>query len=356
MEHHRAGTVVLACGKGKTVLALRYISKRRRPAIVVVNQTALLEQWKQEIVDHMDDVKIGVMSGNSDGLELSVDILLTTVQTLARRAPYLDYRFRKRFGVSIFDEGHHLSAPYFVRSADLFYGDRFSLTATPKRADKLEMIYQYHLGPVIHENLSQDLIPDTNFVQLRWTPTEDQLDECRDVTGTTHHRKLCRFLGTLNWRNDFIVDKIQGLLHQGRQLLVLSHSIDHTRALFDRCGPQASLINGEDVKDPLERINRLHNGNPVIATFDLAREALNKKTLDCLVITTPFSSSNDFQQSWGRIQRHHDGKNVPVVLVIEDAQIKMCHEQCNQLRKLLKGRGYPFEIQVLNSERTAMDR
>ena len=41
------GVLNLACGKGKTVLALKKIAQRRVPAIVIVNNKGLMDQWKE---------------------------------------------------------------------------------------------------------------------------------------------------------------------------------------------------------------------------------------------------------------------------------------------------------------------
>ena len=155
---HESGTLNLACWKGKTVLALKLAAVLKVPTIIVVNTTALLEQWKGEIELHLGVDSVGVIQGPMlDWKDHPITIAM--VHTLSQNRETWPMEFRLWFGLVFYDEGHHMSAPVFVRSADLFFGRRYSLTATASRTDGLEAIYQYHLGHVIHSNLEQELIP-----------------------------------------------------------------------------------------------------------------------------------------------------------------------------------------------------
>ena len=96
-----------------------------------------------------------------------------------------------------------------------------------------------------------------------------------------------------------------------------------------------------------DRMGILREMNPVFGTFQLAREGLNKPKLDTLYIVTPFSNSNDLQQSWGRIQRRYADKRPPIVRVFEDTAFSVCQKSCSNLRRYLRAFGYPFERDVL---------
>jgi superfamily II DNA or RNA helicase len=263
------------------------------------------------------------------------------VHSLSQHKEERDMEFRRRFGLVLYDEGHHMSAPVFVKSADLFFGRRYSLTATPNRTDGLEMIYQFHLGRVIHTNLSQDLIPDTYFHILQWEPTVEEQHQVLDVTGEVNVNKVRTFLGSLDWRNNAIVRDIKRDMKAGRQLLVLSHSVEHVNELgrhFRTRG--AGIITGQTMQE--DRMAILRECNPVFGTFQLAREGLNKPTLDTLYVVTPFSNANDMQQAWGRIQRHHVGKQKPLVRIYEDHAFPCCIRSCRGLRKNLRKINYPI--------------
>lgn len=350
------GTVNLACGRGKSIIAIKYAVTKQEPALIVVNSSALADQWLRKIKQFVGDIPVGHIQGDVcrwKGCAFTV----ATVQTLASRKETWTPEFRKYFGVIFYDEGHHMSAPHFVKSADLFYGERFSLTATAYRTDGLESIYQYHLGPIIYQDLNQDLIPDTVFHVTNWQVTQKQDQNARDVKGSVNHGKLCIMLGHVGWRNDLILRNLETDMAEGRQVLVLTHSVEHTRTLRDliaaRYDWNVGLVNGPDTK-PLDRIPILLESNPVVGTFQIAREALDKEELDTLHICTPFGNPNDLQQAWGRIQRKKAGKNDPRVRVYEDGiapapvrgetrprKIDTCVRQCRKLRKYLKVRDYP---------------
>lgn len=356
MARHRGGTVNLACGKGKTVVALKYWVTLRRPAMVVVNSSALADQWMRKIRFFLhDDIDVGLVQGQTRHWK-GCPIVVATVQTLANNRDKWSMEFRRNFGVVFFDEGHHMAAPHFVKAADLFFGQRFSLTATAFRTDGLEAISMYHIGDIIYQDLQQELIPETIFHKSQWEADEDQDAAARDKSGKTHHRKLCIMLGTIGWRNEMILRRLEEDMEEGRQVLLLTHSVEHTRTLggmAQQLWDTAGIVNGEDVA-PFDRIPVLEDSNPVIGTFDLAREALDKDVLDTLHVCTPFGNSNDLQQSWGRIQRRKPGKNEPRVRVYEDRilvpgfskgrrkEIKMSVDQCRLLRTYLKALKYPF--------------
>lgn len=340
LRSHHSGTLNLACGKGKTVLALKLAAILKVPTLIVVNTSALIEQWLKAINQHLGVRSVGWIQGDRADWH-GHPIVLAMVHTLSLRRNRWPAEFRWRFGLVIYDEGHHMSAPVFVQSADLIHGQRFSLTATPDRTDGLESIYQNHLGEVIHRNLRQDLIPRTDFHVLKWTMPDEDLPLVTDVTGSVHISKLRTYLGTLAWRNQIIYDCLLSDLEEGRNVLVLSHSVDHLETMYAQFSPMgAGLIIGNTPQG--ERMPTLAGCNPVFGTFQLAREGLDKPSLDTLYVTTPFSNSNDMQQSWGRIQRQFDGKMEPLVRVFEDTAFPRCERAGRQLRKYLKERDYPY--------------
>ena len=370
------GIVVHNCGMGKTAVALKYWVTLQRPALVVVNSAALADQWMRKIRHFLHaDINIGHVQGQNRTWK-DCPIVVATVQTLANRRWDWSMDFRRYFGVSFFDEGHHMAAPHFVKAADLFFGQRFSLTATAFRTDGLEAISMYHIGDIIYQDLKQELIPDTVFHQMEWESTELQYEGViewfidkdgnedfkrvggmLDKANKVHHRKMCIELGAIDWRNNIIVKSVREDMKKDRQILILTHSVAHTRTLggmIQKAYPDAGIVNGEDVA-PFDRIPILEETNPVIATFDLAREALDKDVLDTLYICTPFGNANDLQQSWGRIQRRKPGKNETLVRVYEDLihvpglskkgkpkRVDMSVKQCRALRTYLKALKYPF--------------
>lgn len=340
------GIVVHNCGLGKTVIALKLAARLRVPTIVVVNTTALLEQWKDEAQKHLGLTAVGVVQGSTAQWE-NHPLVLAMVHTLSGRRNDWSSKFRRRFGLIIYDEGHHMSAPVFVKSADLFYGRRYSLTATAERLDGTERVYQFHLGSVIHTNLTQQLIPKTVFHRLKWQMPIGDKKFVTDVSGETNLSKVRGYLGTLKWRNNIIYRDLQQDLAVGRTILVLTHSVKHANALNEYLSARGSgLVTGATQQG--DRLVVLRGCNPVFGTFQLAREGLNKPELDTLYVLTPFASRNDRQQAWGRIQRQCEGKKPPLVRVYEDTAFQGSVKSCQVLRRDLRYHGYPLEMKNIN--------
>lgn len=349
MLRNHSGTLNLACGKGKTVMALRFAAELGVPTLIVVNTTALMEQWRDNIESLLHVESIGTIQGQVSDWRNHA-IVLATIHTLSARAEYHTPEFRNRFGLAIYDEGHHMSAPVFCLGADVCAGRRLSLTATPDRTDGLEAIYQYHLGRVIYSDLEQELEPRTVFHRLKWRIPQQDYHLTLDRAGEPNVGKRRAYIGQVRWRNQLALDLIDQDLAEGRQILVLSHSVPHLETLHGmaRHLRQRGLIIGDT--DQTERMPELRDKNPIFATFHLAREGLDKPELDTLYVLTPFSNKNDLQQAWGRTLRVFDGKREPLVRVFEDEDISANAKACRAMRKIIRAMGWESE-RVLTEER-----
>jgi superfamily II DNA or RNA helicase len=218
------GVLQLACGKGKTCVALELITRRGMPGLVVVPDTTLMEQWQKEITKLLK-LKGGLGLIQADVFKWRHPIVLTTYHTIGARATTLSEEVLRWFGTIVWDEGHHIPAPTFASSAEAFYGARFSLTATPERDDGLHIISEYHIGPIVYRDLSQDLKPTVLF---KWTGLEVDMvrdgSQILDKNGQPHLGKLSGFFGRWPKRVRMLLDDVAEALRQGRKVLVLSNS------------------------------------------------------------------------------------------------------------------------------------
>jgi superfamily II DNA or RNA helicase len=224
----RGGILQLACGKGKTVVALEYIARRGVPTIIILDTTQLMKQWKEAIEQFLDvPGGVGLIQGPKRDWKKS--IVLATYHSLAEWAPTMPEEVRRWFGVAVWDEAHHVAAPKFSRTADLFYGARIGLTATPDRDDGMHVVYNFHLGPVFYKNLDQDLKPRIYFV---WTGVGLNMEDphvqlaVNDVNGELHIGKVASHLGAQPSRVDFVLDQVRQAIANDRKVIVLSKSVD----------------------------------------------------------------------------------------------------------------------------------
>jgi superfamily II DNA or RNA helicase len=333
---HR-GILNLACGKGKTVIALTALASLQTPALVIVHNKSLMQQWSDMISRHLDyKDKIGLVQ--QDSFDWKHPITLAMIQTLASRE--WPAEFRRYFGVVIYDEVHHLSAPTFVRTADLCFGRRWGLTATPARPDGLETVYFYHLGQVLYSDMEQDLKPETWFIQTGIRP-KDRFEEqaFKDTSGQENISKIRSWLVQNTARNAIILDEIKKARKSGRRILALTHSRMHAQYLQEHTEGAGLAMGG---MSPTECLKAFRTKDVVYATAQYSKEALDAPSLDTLFILTPFGDHNALQQSIGRIQRSQEGKKQVMCIVLED-EIGFCHALCGKNRQYLDSQDYPHK-------------
>lgn len=250
----RGGILQLACGKGKTVIFLEAIARLKVPALIVVDNTQLLEQWRRSIETFLE-VPGGVGLIQAQTFDWKKWVVLATYQTLAARAAEMPEEVRRWFGVVGWDEAHHVNAPTFSRSADLFYGRRYGLTATPERDDGLHVIHQFHFGNTFYRDLKQELRPRIYFA---WTGFELDLNDHKviqathSINGELHLSKLASYFGTWRARLDYIMNELRKALAEERKILVLSNSVDELVNLFSLWNGNTELYT--DLNVSLEEI------------------------------------------------------------------------------------------------------
>jgi superfamily II DNA or RNA helicase len=135
------GVVVLPTGAGKTIVALEAIRVTERPALIVAPTLDLLSQWHNRLTEAFD-VKIGLVGQGVCDIE---DVTVITYHSAYRRIGEIG----ARFGLLIFDEVHHLTAPEWAEIARLAIAPfRLGLTATydPRQAGMMDEL----LGPLAY--------------------------------------------------------------------------------------------------------------------------------------------------------------------------------------------------------------
>lgn len=338
------GLLNLACGKGKTKLALKKIAQKGVPTLVVVPDGGMLEQWKQSILGSNRtppglnvNGEIGIVQGDTFDWKRPLTLALVTTLALKIRDGRIPEEFFRYFGLIIYDEVHQIGAPVFSQTAWPFYGDRIGLTATVTREDGLDPIYRYHIGEPFYSDLKQDLIP---YVYFQRTPAVLPYDDAVR-NGSINMSVLRCMLGVDASANSYRYWSIKEAKDQGRKILCLSHSKNQLR-LFHAMFPDSGLIISET--DRSERLDVLRNNQLTFAIAKLGTTGIDDDRLDKLFWLTPFKSINALQQSFGRIQRPLPGKPHPVVTIFEDSQVPTLKNMCTKVKSTLKEWQFPYAI------------
>jgi len=158
------GTIALPTGSGKTMLGARAIHKIKQATLIVVPTIELVHQWKETLVKWcgIPENKIGLYYGSNKEIN---EITIITFQSGQRRVrrevnelseeeyTLVDYiiNLSEKVAFVIMDEGHHSPAPIFQKiMVNLKSRYRLSLTATPYREDKNEMLSFLAMGKVVY--------------------------------------------------------------------------------------------------------------------------------------------------------------------------------------------------------------
>jgi superfamily II DNA or RNA helicase len=341
------GLLNLSCGLGKTCIALHAVARIKRPTLIIVNQKTILDQWEKAIKNFLVfKGDVGIIHEDPRTWNWKHPITVAMLHTLVRHRSNVTPQMRRWFGVVIWDECHHLSAPSFCITATMFPGTRYGLSATMKREDGTEVIYNYHLGKVFHKNLSQEVKPKILFKHTSIVIPPNDFDEhVLDRRGMMNISKLRSYVGQLEERNLFIYKDLKKALKSGRKILALSHSKTQLNMMHEQLlneGLDCGICTGDN--KVLERWKALRERQLIFGTHQLVMEAIDEESLDTLFWLTPFGSQNPeggknaLQQGMGRIQgyRFQEGMKDPLVVIYDDIYIRHLHRMCNQLRKQLR--------------------
>lgn len=329
------GILNLACGKGKTVMGLLKAAHEGVPTLIVSYQNAHLDNWTDELNTLFElDGPIGRIRGKK--MEWECEVVMATVQTLADRAVNggLPPGFHNRFGLTIYDECHNLSAKWFMHATDICMGKRLGLTATPERVDGNEGIFFAHLGPIFFTDMEQDLSPVFEITETGIDASEaERKEHFFNAANEVHHYYVKSWLAENSDRNAVIMKKLNQRLAEGRTIYVLSHVPEQVQWLHEQY-PGSGLITGDTPAS--ERMHQLRNHNPVFATVGVGAEAYNRKDLDTLMVLTPFTAHSHaapkFIQMVGRILRALAGKKQPIV----DLFLDIVPESRGQIMSLIR--------------------
>lgn len=233
MMRAQGGILQLACGRGKTVIALERIARGRVPSLVLVDNTNLLYQWKRE-AEALLEVPGGIGIFGDGKKEWNKGLVLATYQSIANWADTIPEEARRWFGILVADEAHHVSAPTFSRVCDMFYGIRYGLTATPERSDGLHVISEGHIGEVLIKDLSPTMKPLFAFV---WTGLQLDMRDASvsqkvlDIKGEVHLSKLTAYNGQWAPRMNTVLRMAYEAKNAGRMVMVLCNSTDEVMNL-----------------------------------------------------------------------------------------------------------------------------
>jgi superfamily II DNA or RNA helicase len=309
------GLLDIPCGEGKTVDACKIISERRKKTLVIVHKEFLMNQWIERIAQFLPTARVGKIQGQTIDIE-NKDIVIGMLQSLSMKE-YPDDMFHS-FGLTIVDECHHISSEVFSRSLQkiiTFY--TLGLSATMQRKDGLTKVFKMFLGDIVYQKKRAN--DDMVLVKgIQYITGDDEFNKVvYDYRGNPAFSTMISKLCAYNRRSEFIIKVLQNELaiKPDQQVMILAHNRCLLTYLHDAIQHRAIGTVGYYVGGMKEAaLKKSESCKIVIATYSMAAEALDIKSLTTLILATP---KTDIVQAVGRILRVKHER--PLVIDIIDS-------------------------------------
>ena len=297
-----------------TVMALNIICQLQYKTLVIVHKEFLMNQWIERIEQFIPDAKIGKIQGKVVDVK-NKDIVVGMLQSLSMKE--YDRSLFSPFGLTIVDECHHISAEVFCRSLfKIVTKHMLGLSATMNRKDGLTRVFKMFLGDVVYKEKRKG---DDNVTirAIHYSNNDEEYAEMiYNFRGQAHYSAMIKKICEWSHRTEFVIRVLKDTLEElpQQQIMILSHnksmlSYLYSAIEFRQIGTVGYYVGG--MKETA--LKESESKQIILATYAMAEEALDIKTLACLIMATP---KTDVTQAVGRILRiKHD---MPLVIDIVD--------------------------------------
>ena len=309
------GLLELPCAFGKTCLALNIISRLKKKTFIIVHKEFLMNQWIERIEQFLPKARVGKIQGPIIDID-DKDIVIGMLQSLSMKE-YPASTFES-FGLTIIDEVHHISSEVFSNSLfKLVTKYMLGLSATMNRKDGTTKVFKMFLGDVIFKG-KRDEAREVVVHAIKYEVEDDEFNEVKlDFRGNPAYSTMISKLCEYNRRSEFILKIISDMLsvNPNQQIMILAQYKNILKYLHDAIAHRNIATVGYYIGGMKEQALKATEGKKiVIATYAMAAEALDIKTLTTLIMATP---KTDIEQSVGRILREKHSS--PIVVDIVDS-------------------------------------
>jgi superfamily II DNA or RNA helicase len=337
------GLLELPCGFGKTSISLYILCRLKKKTLVIVHKEFLMNQWIERIQQFIPDAKIGKIQGQIIDIE-GKDIVLGMLQSLSMK----DYppSLFDSFGFTIIDEVHHISSEVFSCALfKLVTKYMLGLSATMERSDGTTRVFKMFLGDVVYK---QERSKDEEVIVrgITYQTNDDEFNELElDFRGKPASSKMLSKICNYNRRSEFILKVVEDMFVENpkQQIMIIASYRNILAYFFEAINHKKFATVGYYVGGMKESaLKQTENKQVVLATYSMAAEGLDIKTLTTLVMATPMTK---IEQSVGRILRQKH-ENPPIVVDIIDTHSNF-QNQWFKRRRFFKSQNYKI-IQTMS--------
>jgi superfamily II DNA or RNA helicase len=330
------GLLELPCGFGKTSISLHIISRLSKKTLVIVHKEFLMNQWIERIQQFLPSAKIGKIQGQIIDID-DKDIVLAMLQSLSMK-DYPSTMFDS-FGFTIIDEVHHISSEVFSCALfKLVTKYMLGLSATMNRKDGTTKVFKMFLGQVVYK---QERSKDEGVIVrgITYQINDDEYNELElDFRGQTAASKMLSKICNYNRRSEFIIKVLKDMIKENpkQQIMIIASYKNILKYMYDAIIHHDITTVGYYVGGMKESaLKDSESKQVVLATYSMAAEGLDIKSLTTLFMITPMTN---IEQSVGRILRQKH-EFAPIVVDIIDTHDNF-QRQWLKRKKFYKNQNY----------------
>ena len=377
MLKHDNGILHAATAFGKTVVCSAMIAERKVNTLIILESSALIEQWKESLERFLDideelpkyktktgRIKtrkslIGTLQGAHDSMTGIVDIAMAG--SLCKKGEW--HPLLNEYGMIIVDECHHAASDTISAVLQEVKGKYvYGVTATPARGDGLEKINYMLLGPILYRYTSKEKAKAQGIEHLVYPRFTRTVPPRGVTTEKMHPNEAYELIRDNELRDEQIVSDVKECIVAGRTPVILSRYKDHSEKLYERVKAYADhvfLMTGNNSKREhkliLEQMKQVDKQESMVlvATGKLIGEGFDFPRLDTLIMATPVSFKGVVEQYAGRLNRDYEGKHNVIVYDYVDSHIPMFDSMYAKRLKAYKQIGYDVCSGIMGEKQSA---
>jgi len=333
--HGNGGILEVPTGKGKTVMGLKIISLLKKKTLIIVHKEFLMNQWIERIEEFLPTARVGKIQGPTFDIH-GKDIVIGMIQTIYDKEYPVDAF--SSFGLTVVDEVHRIGSEQFSKTLlKTITPYMLGISATVDRKDQLTKVLFMFIGEKIYSQKT-NTGDEVSVRAINYISRDNEFNEVEyDFRGSPKYSTMISKLCEFGPRSDFVVRIIGDLVEENpdNQIMILCHNRSLLTYLRDaiehkKIASVGYYLGGMKQHD----LKETEGKQIVLATYAMAAEALDIKTLSTLVMVTP---KTDITQSVGRILRmKHEN---PIIVDIVDSH-DLFQNQWKQRRVFYKKANY----------------
>ena len=309
------GLLEMYCGAGKTDTTIALVGYIKKKTLIIVHKEFLMTQWIERILKYYPTARIGKIQGQIIDID-GKDIVIAMLQSLSMK-DYPSTLFDS-FGFTIIDEVHHISSEVFSCALfKLVTKYMLGLSATMNRKDGTTNVFKMFLGEVVYklERKKDDAVVVRG---ITYQSNDDEYNKLElDFRGQTASSKMLSKICTYNRRSEFIIKVLKDMIAENpkQQIMMIASYKNILAYMFEAINHHNICSVGYYVggmKDTA--LKESESKQVVLATFSMASEGLDIKSLTTLFMITPMTN---IEQSVGRILRQKHEFDPVVVDIID---------------------------------------